>query len=92
MFGVKLFKILSGISSLLLAFLYHNPIFKIKEQLQGKVTYNLETFQQMLPELEFILYASISFAMFGNAFQDSFCPKDKDDDKKGDEDQPETPK
>ena len=30
MLGFKFFKILSGICCILLAFLYHNPIFKIK--------------------------------------------------------------
>ena len=90
MLGVKFFKILSGISCLLLAFLYHNPIFKIKEQLKGKVTCNWEAFKQILPELEFILYICIAFAMFGNAFKENVCPKDKDDDKKDIEDKKES--
>ncbi len=88
MLGVNFFKILSGISCLLLAFLYHNPILKIKEQLKGKIEYNWETFEQMLPELEFILYVCIAFAMFGNAFHGDVCPKDKDKD----QDTPESPK
>ena len=90
MLGVKFFKILSGISCLLLAFLYHNPIFKIKEQLKGKLACNWEAFNQILPELEFILYICIAFAMFGNVFQENVCSKDKDDDKKDNEDKKES--
>ena len=78
MLGVNFFKILSGIGCILLAFLYHNPIPKFKELFKNKITYNLETFEQNLPELEFILYICIAFAMFGNAFKETVCKKDKE--------------
>ena len=84
MLGINFFKILSGICCILLAFLYHNPIFKIKELFKGEMAYNWETFEKNLPELEFILYICIAFAMFGNAFEQKVCQKDqdKDDEKK----------
>ena len=78
MLGFKFFKILSGLFCILLAFLYHNPIFKLKEAFKSEITYNWETFEKNLPELEFILYIGIAFAMLGNAFEQKVCPKPKD--------------
>ena len=77
MLGLNFFKILSGIGCILLAFLYHNPIPKFKELFKSKISFNVETFEQNLPELEFILYICIAFAMFGNAFGQNVCEKDK---------------
>ena len=81
MLGVNFFKFLSGIGCILLAFLYHNPIYKIKELLGKKISFNYNTFEENLPDLEFILYICIALAMFGNAFESKECPKDKDKDK-----------
>ena len=80
MLGVNFFKILSGISCLLLAFLYHNPILKLKEVFSKKVEFNLEFLEENLPDLEFILYVCIAFAMFVNACSQTECPKEKDKD------------
>ena len=80
MLGVNFFKILSGVSCLLLAFLYHNPILKLKEAFSKKVVFNLEFFEENLPDLEFILYVCIAFAMFVNACSPTECPIDKDKD------------
>ena len=44
------------------------------------MAYNWETFEKNLPELEFILYICIAFAMFGNAFEQRVCQKDQDKD------------
>ena len=77
MLGINFFKILSGIGCILLAFLYHNPIPKFKELFKNKLSFNIETLEQNLPELEFILYICIAFAMFGNAFGQNVCEKDK---------------
>ena len=95
MLGVNFFKFLSGIGCLLLAFLYHNPIFKIKKAFGKKLPLNFDTLVQNLPDLEFVLYICIAFAMFGNAFETKVCPKDKDKDKEDKEkdlmeNQPET--
>ena len=80
MLGVNFFKILSGVSCLLLAFLYHNPILKLKEVFSKKVEFNLEFLEENLPDLEFILYVCIAFAMFVNACSQEECPKEKDND------------
>jgi len=80
MLGVNFFKILSGVSCLLLAFLYHNPILKLKEAFSKKVVFNLEFLEENLPDLEFILYVCIAFAMFVNACGQDECPLDKDKD------------
>ena len=77
MLNVTFFQILSGISCILLAFLYHNPIFKLKELFGKKMAFNWENIEQNLPELEFILYICIAFAMFGNAFSQKTCQKGK---------------
>ena len=86
MLGVNFFKILSGVSCLLLAFLYHNPILKLKEAYNKKVAFNLEFVEENLPDLEFILYVCIAFAMFVNACSQTECPKEKEKDK--DEEKP----
>ena len=80
MLGVNFFKILSGISCLLLAFLYYNPIIKLKEAFSKKVVFNYEFIEENLPDLEFILYICIAFAMFVNACSQEECPKEKDKD------------
>ena len=80
MLGVNFFKILSGISCLLLAFLYHNPILKLKEVFSNKVEFNFEFLEENLPDLEFILYVCIAFAMFVNACSPTECPIDKEKD------------
>ena len=86
MLGVNFFKILSGVSCLLLAFLYHNPILKLKEVFGKKFVFNFEFLEENLPDLEFILYVCIAFAMFVNACSQTECPKDKDNDQ--DEEKP----
>ena len=80
MLGVNFFKILSGVSCLLLAFLYHNPILKLKEAFSKKVVFNLEFVEENLPDLDFILYVCIAFAMFVNACSPTECPIDKEKD------------
>ena len=81
MLGVNFFKVLSSIGCILLAFLYHNPIKKIKELRGKKISFNYNTFEENLPDLEFILYICIAFAMLGNAFESKECPKEKDKEK-----------
>ena len=75
--NVNFFKILSGICCLLLGFLYHNPIPKIKIFLEKKEAFSLSVLEQNLPEMEFILYICLAFAMFGNAFCSGTCEKEK---------------
>ena len=75
--GLNFFKILSGVGCILLGFLYHNPIPKIKSLLEKKEACSWESFEQNLPELEFILYVCLAFAMFGNAFGSGICEKEK---------------
>ena len=75
--GINFFKIISGICCILLAFLYHNPILKYKELSGKKLVLNMETLEKNLPDLEFILYIGIAFAMFGNAFGQSVCKTNK---------------
>ena len=41
----------------------------------------METLEKNLPDLEFILYIGIAFAMFGNAFGQSVCKTNKDEQK-----------
>ena len=78
--NIKFFKFLSGIFCILLGFLYHSPIPKIQESLKQnkKFTFNLESLEENLPELEFILYIGIAFAMIGDSFAEKVCPVDKD--------------
>ena len=75
--NVNFFKILSAICCLLLGFLYHNPIPKIKIFLEKKEAFSLSVLEQNLPEMEFILYICLAFAMFGNAFCSGTCEKEK---------------
>ena len=77
--NVNFFKILSGICCLLLGFLYHNPIPKIKIFLEKKEAFSLSVLEQNLPEMEFILYVCLAFAMFANAFCPGTCEKEKQD-------------
>lgn len=79
--GLSFFKILSGIGCLLLAFLYHNPIPKFKTLLAKKEPFSWETFEQNLPEMEFILYIGLAFAMFANAFEKKICDVKKQEKK-----------
>ena len=66
--NINFFKILSGIACILLGFLYHNPIPKLKTYLEKKEPCTWAAFEQNLPEMEFILYICLAFAMFANAF------------------------
>ena len=75
--GLNFFKVLSAIGCLLLGFLYHNPIPKIKTLLEKKDPCSWSLFEQNLPELEFILYICLAFAMLGNAFCPGTCQKEK---------------
>ena len=77
MLNINFFKILSGIGCLLLGFLYHNPIPKFKIFLGKKEPCSWANFEQNLPELEFILYLCLAFAMFANAFAPKTCDKEK---------------
>ena len=79
--GINFFKIISGICCILLSFLFHNPILKYKELSGKKIVLNLETLEQYLPDLEFILYIGIAFAMFGNAFGQKVCKANKGEEK-----------
>ena len=76
----KIFKFLCGLACIKLGFLYHNPIPKIQDTLKQnkKFTFSLETLEENLPELEFILYLCIAFAMIGDSFAEKACPIDKD--------------
>ena len=75
------FKILSAIGCILLAFLYHNPIPNIKNLISQKVPCTWATFEQNLPEMEFIIYICLAFAMLANTFSPTTCDKDKKDTK-----------
>ena len=75
--NLNFFKILSGLGCILLGFLYHNPIPKIKIFLEKKEAFSLKVLEQNLPEMEFILYICLAFAMFGNAFCSGTCEKEK---------------
>ena len=71
MLGVNFFKILSGVSCLLLAFLYHNPILKLKEAFSKKVVFNLEFLEENLPDLENLIYKKTTFVKFRNTILDT---------------------
>ena len=77
--NLNFFKILSGLGCILLGFLYHNPIPKIKILLEKKEPFSWTLFEQNLPEMEFILYVCLAFAMFANAFCPGTCEKEKQD-------------
>ena len=75
--NLNFFKILSGLGCILLGFLYHNPIPKIKTLIEKNEPCSWSLFEQNLPELEFILYICLAFAMLGNAFGSGSCEKEK---------------
>ena len=79
------FKLLSAIGCILLAFLYHNPIPNIKNLISQKVPCTWATFEQNLPEMEFIIYICLAFGMLANAFSCSTCSLDKDKEKEKEE-------
>ena len=80
--NISFFKFLSGIGCLLLGFLYHNPIPKIKKFLKKGEPCSWATFEQNLPEMEFILYVCLALAMFANTFCSGTCKKEQNKEKK----------
>ena len=84
------FKLLSAIGCILLAFLYHNPIPNIKNLISQKVPCTWATFEQNLPEMEFIIYICLAFAMLANAFSSTTCDIDKKDKKEEEKINPPT--
>ena len=84
------FKILSAIGCILLAFLYHNPIPNIKNLISQKVPCTWATFEQNLPEMEFIIYICLAFAMLANTFSATTCDIDKKDKKEEEKINPPT--
>ena len=72
--GCKFFKFLSGLSCILLAYLYHNPTSENKEK---KFSFDLNSILENLPNLEFMLYIGIALAMFGNICTGT-CKKEKE--------------
>ena len=74
--NLSFFKVLSAIGCILLGFLYHNPIPNIKNLISKKVPCIWATFEENLPEMEFIIYMCLSFGMLANAFSCSTCNKD----------------
>ena len=80
--NISFFKFLSGIGCLLLGFLYHNPIPQIKKFLKKQEPCSWATFEQNLPEMEFILYVCLALAMFANAFCSGTCKKEQIKEKK----------
>ena len=84
------FKLLSAIGCILLAFLYHNPIPNIKNLISQKVPCTWATFEQNLPEMEFIIYICLAFAMLANTFSSTTCDIDKKDKKEEEKINPPT--
>ena len=84
------FKLLSAIGCILLAFLYHNPIPNIKSLISQKVPCTWATFEQNLPEMEFIIYICLAFAMLANTFSSTTCDIDKKDKKEEEKINPPT--
>jgi len=84
------FKLLSAIGCILLAFLYHNPIPNIKNLISQKVPCTWATFEQNLPEMEFIIYICLAFAMLANTFSSTTCYIDKKDKKEEEKINPPT--
>ena len=80
--NISFFKIFSGIGCLLLGFLFHNPIPEIKKFLKKNEPCSWATFEQNLPEMEFMLYVCLSLAMFANAFCSGTCEKEQTKEKK----------
>ena len=79
--NLSFFKVLSAIGCILLAFIYHNPIPNIKNIIAKKEPCTWTTFEQNLPEMEFIIYICLAFGMLANAFSCSTCSLDKDKEK-----------
>ena len=84
------FKLLSAIGCILLAFLYHNPIPNIKNLISQKVPCTWATFEQNIPEMEFIIYICLAFAMLANTFSATTCDIDKKDKKEEEKINPPT--
>ena len=79
--NLSFFKVLSAIGCILLAFIYHNPIPNIKNIIAKKEPCTWTTFEQNLPEMEFIIYICLAFGMLANAFACSTCSLDKEKEK-----------
>ena len=79
--NLSFFKVLSAIGCILLAFIYHNPIPNIKNIIAKKKPCTWKTFEQNLPEMEFIIYICLAFGMLANAFACSTCSLDKEKEK-----------
>ena len=88
--NIGFFKLLSAIGCILLAFLYHNPIPNIKNLISQKVPCTWATFEQNLPEMEFIIYICLAFAMLANTFSATTCDIDKKDKKEEEKINPPT--
>ena len=88
--NIGFFKLLSAIGCILLAFLYHNPIPNIKNLISQKVPCTWATFEQNLPEMEFIIYICLAFAMLANTFSSTTCDIDKKDKKEEEKINPPT--
>ena len=88
--NIGFFKLLSAIGCILLAFLYHNPIPNIKNLISQKVPCTWTTFEQNLPEMEFIIYICLAFAMLANTFSSTTCDIDKKDKKEEEKINPPT--
>ena len=63
--GIRFFQFLTGIASILVGFLYFNPI----EQLKGEK----KNVQDYLPKMEFILYFTLGLAMIAHSFKRCCC-------------------
>ena len=79
--NLSFFKVLSAIGCILLAFIYHNPIPNIKNLIAKKEPCTWTSFEQNLPEMEFIIYICLAFGMLANAFSCSTCSLDKEKEK-----------
>ena len=79
--NLSFFKVLSAIGCILLAVIYHNPIPNIKNLIAKKEPCTWTTFEQNLPEMEFIIYICLAFGMLANAFACSTCSLDKEKEK-----------
>ena len=88
--NIGFFKLLSAIGCILLAFLYHNPIPNIKNLISQKVPCTWATFEQNLPEMEFIIYICLAFAMLANTFSATTFDIDKKDKKEEEKINPPT--
>jgi len=89
------FRFCSGIGCILLAFLYHNPLIKMKELKEKNVPFTwpktVEGFGKILPDMEFLLYICIAFAMFGNICEEDVCKVKKEEEKIVEEEKKEIP-